>query len=86
MFVAARLILGFGDAIVLASTPLFIAKIAYPQDRVALVTRSGASYYSGGIYCHRDYVCTPQIKSDWSWRLLSLLQVIYATFILVVVY
>src|SRR5687767_8477697 len=42
MFVAARLLLGFGDCIVLGSAPLLIAEIAHLQDRAVLVTLSGA--------------------------------------------
>lgn len=49
MFVAARLILGFGDTIVLGSAPLLIAEISHPQDRAVLVTLSGASYHSGAF-------------------------------------
>lgn len=49
MFIAARLILGFGDTIVLGSAPLLIAEIAHPQDRAVLVTLSGASYHSGAF-------------------------------------
>lgn len=49
MFVAARIVLGFGDTIVLGSAPLLIAEIAHPQDRAVLVTLSGASYHSGSF-------------------------------------
>jgi MFS family permease len=49
MFVAARMLLGFGDTIVLGSAPLLIAEIAHPQDRAILVTLSGASYHSGAF-------------------------------------
>lgn len=49
MFVAARIVLGFGDTIVLGSAPLLIAEIAHPQDRAVLVTLSGASYHSGAF-------------------------------------
>lgn len=49
MFVTARLLLGFGDCIVLGSAPLLIAEIAHPQDRAILVTLSGASYHSGAF-------------------------------------
>jgi MFS family permease len=49
MFIAARLVLGFGDTIVLSSAPLLIAEIAHPQDRAVLVTLSGASYHSGAF-------------------------------------
>ena len=49
MFVAARILIGFGDCIVLGSAPLLIAEIAHPQDRAVLVTLSGASYHSGAF-------------------------------------
>jgi MFS family permease len=49
MFISARLIIGFGDTIVLNSAPLLIAEIAHPQDRAVLVTLSGASYHSGAF-------------------------------------
>ena len=86
MFVAARVILGFGDAIVLGSAPLLIAEIAHPQDRAVLVTLSGASYHSGSFIASWTTYGTLQIKSDWSWRLPSLLQAICTAFILMLVY
>jgi MFS family permease len=49
MFIAARLLIGFGDCLVLGSAPLLIAEIAHPQDRAILVTLSGASYHSGAF-------------------------------------
>jgi MFS family permease len=49
MFIAARLLLGFGANIVLGSAPLLIAEIAHPQDRAILVTLSAASYHSGAF-------------------------------------
>ncbi|GFF50031.1 hypothetical protein IFM58399_08706 [Aspergillus lentulus] len=76
MFVAARIILGFGDCIVLGSAPLLIAEIAHPQDRAILVTLSGASYHSGAFIASWVTLGTLQISSDWSWRLPSLLQAI----------
>lgn len=49
MFVASRIIIGFGDCIVLGSAPLLIAELSHPQDRAILVTLSGASYHSGAF-------------------------------------
>ncbi|KAL1641717.1 hypothetical protein SLS61_009991 [Didymella pomorum] len=86
MFIAARLILGFGDTIMLNSAPLLIAEIAHPQDRAVLVTLSGASYHSGAFVASWVTYGTLQIKSDWSWRLPSLLQSICSIVILVGVF
>ncbi|CAN9205417.1 unnamed protein product [Alternaria sp. RS040] len=82
MFIAARLVLGFGDTIVLGSAPLLIAEIAHPQDRAVLVTLSGASYHSGAFIASWVTYGTLQMKSDWSWRLPSLLQSICSLIIL----
>ncbi|KAH6871559.1 putative hexose transporter [Thelonectria olida] len=82
MFLAARLIIGFGDSIVLGSAPLLIAEIAHPQDRAILVTLSGASYHSGAFLASWVTYGTLKIKSDWSWRLPSLLQAICTVVIL----
>jgi MFS family permease len=49
MFVAARIVIGFGDAIVLGSAPLLINEISHPQDRAVLVTLSATSYFSGAF-------------------------------------
>lgn len=62
MFVAARVLLGFGDAIVLGSAPLLIAEIAHPQDRAVLVTLSGASYHSGAFIASWTTYGTLQIQ------------------------
>ncbi|KKA30546.1 hypothetical protein TD95_003631 [Thielaviopsis punctulata] len=83
MFVAARLILGFGDSIVLGSAPLLIAEIAHPQDRAVLVTLSGASYHSGAFIASWVTYGTLKIDSNWSWRLPSLLQAITTVFIII---
>ncbi|KAH7030730.1 general substrate transporter [Microdochium trichocladiopsis] len=86
MFVAARLLLGLGDSIVLGSAPLLIAEIAHPQDRATLVTLSGASYHSGAFIASWVTYGTLQIQSEWSWRLPSLLQSICSVFILGMVF
>jgi MFS family permease len=62
MFVAARLLLGFGDCIVLGSAPLLIAEISHPQDRAILVTLSGASYHSGAFIASWTTYGTLQIQ------------------------
>lgn len=62
MFVAARIIIGFGDSIVLGSAPLLIAEVAHPQDRAILVTLSGASYHSGAFIASWVTYGTLQIK------------------------
>jgi MFS family permease len=72
MFIAARLLIGFGDCLVLGSAPLLIAEIAHPQDRAVLVTLSGASYHSGAFIASwvtlgtlKIQVCNDCKKPPW---------------------
>jgi MFS family permease len=81
MFVAARLLIGFGDCIVLGSAPLLITELAPPQDRAVLVTLSGASYHSGAFIASWVTFATLKIPSNWSWRLPSLLQCTFSIII-----
>lgn len=62
MFLAARMIIGFGDTVVLNSAPLLIAEIAHPQDRAVLVTLCGASYHSGAFIASWTTYGTLRIK------------------------
>ncbi|KFZ02071.1 hypothetical protein V501_09675 [Pseudogymnoascus sp. VKM F-4519 (FW-2642)] len=82
MFIAARMLIGFGDCIVLGAAPLLITEIAHPQDRAILVTLSGASYHSGAFIASWTTYGTLTIQNDWSWRLPSLLQSICSLIIL----
>ncbi|CZT49026.1 probable hexose transporter [Rhynchosporium secalis] len=86
MFVAARIILGFGDSIMLGAAPLLITEISHPQDRAILVTLSGASYHTGSFIASWVTYGTLKIQSDWSWRLPSLLQSICSVLILVMMW
>lgn len=61
MFIASRLLIGFGDCIVLGAAPLLIAELAHPQDRAILVTLSGASYHSGAFIASWVTYATLQI-------------------------
>lgn len=62
MFIAARLVLGFGNTIVMGAAPLLIAEIAHPQDRAILVTLSASSYQSGAFIASWVTYGTLQIK------------------------
>ncbi|THX36617.1 putative hexose transporter [Aureobasidium pullulans] len=86
MFVASRLLIGFGDCIVLGSATLLITELAPPQDRAVLVTLSGASYHSGAFIASWVTYATLKIPSDWSWRLPSLLQCTFSIIISIAIF
>ncbi|OQV01300.1 hypothetical protein CLAIMM_06681 [Cladophialophora immunda] len=86
MFIAARLLLGFGDTIVLGAAPLLIAEISHPQDRAVMVTLSASSYFWGAFIASWVTYGTLRIQSEWAWRLPSLLQGICSLVILCVIW
>ncbi|KAH8883237.1 putative hexose transporter [Thozetella sp. PMI_491] len=86
MFVAARLILGLGDIIVICTAPLLIAEISPAQDRAILVTLAGATYHSGAFIAAWTTYGTLQIQSDWSWRAPSLIQAPFTVMMLLVIW
>ncbi|KAJ5263163.1 hypothetical protein N7478_010768 [Penicillium angulare] len=86
MFVGARYILGFGDIIVICTAPLLITEIAPAQDRAILVTIAGATYHSGAFIAAWTTYGTLKIKSEWSWRLPSIVQGIFTLTMLAVVW
>ena len=83
---AARLILGFGDIIVICTAPLLIAEIAPAQDRAVLVTLAGATYHSGAFIAAWTTYGTLQIPSDWSWRAPSLIQGLFTVLMLAIIW
>lgn len=50
MFLAARFLVGFGDAICIAVAPLLITEIAHTQNRAIMVSAFSISYFLGAIF------------------------------------
>jgi sugar porter (SP) family MFS transporter len=84
MFLSARFVLGFGMAFATNAGPLLCAEIAHPQDRAIITTFMGCSYAVGSFVAAWTTYGTLQIKSDWAWRLPSLLQA-WATIVVLTV-
>ncbi|KAK9471179.1 lactose permease [Dipodascopsis tothii] len=80
MFIAARFLLGFGNAIATGSAPLLITELAHVQHRPIVSTMYNTFYYVGAVTAAWATYGTLKIDNDWSWRLPSLLQCVFSVF------
>jgi MFS family permease len=76
MFIAARFFIGFGVAIAHGSSPLLLTELVHPQDRAIFTTIYNTTWYFGAIIAAWLTRGTFQIKTDWSWRIPSLVQAV----------
>jgi MFS family permease len=74
MYIIARMILGFGIPTCIVSGSALIGELAYPKERPVLTSLFNVSYFIGQIIAA---ICfgTNDIKTDWAWRIPSLLQI-----------
>ncbi|KAK0615173.1 general substrate transporter [Bombardia bombarda] len=74
MYIIARMILGFGIPTCIVSGSSLIGELAYPKERPVLTSLFNVSYFVGQIVAAAICFGTNDIKSDWAWRIPSLLQ------------
>ncbi|CZT02435.1 related to hexose transporter protein [Rhynchosporium agropyri] len=74
MYIFARMALGFGIVFAIISGSSLIGELGHPKDRATLTSLFNASYFIGSITASAIAIRTTNIKSDWSWRIPSLLQ------------
>ncbi|KAI8577911.1 hypothetical protein K450DRAFT_212247 [Umbelopsis ramanniana AG] len=74
MFIAARFILGFGLAITSNAAPTLVIEIAHPTHRGKITALYNTMWYLGSIIAAWTTFGTLQIKSDWAWRVPSVIQ------------
>ncbi|KAJ9139143.1 Lactose permease [Pleurostoma richardsiae] len=75
MYIIARLILGFGIPTCIVSGSSLIGELAYPKERPVLTSLFNVSYFVGSIVAAAICFGTNNIKSNWAWRIPSLLQI-----------
>jgi MFS family permease len=75
MYIAARLILGFGIPTCIVSGSSLIGELAYPKERPVLTSFFNTSYYLGSIVAAGITFGTNSIASNWAWRIPSFLQI-----------
>lgn len=76
MFLAARMVIGFGGLIAVEASPMFIAELAYPTHRAVLTGYYNNLWYLGSLLAawvtYGTYFMGP--GESWAWRIPSLLQ------------
>jgi MFS family permease len=76
MYIVARMILGAGILFCIISGSALIGELGYPKERAVLTSLFNSSYFIGQILASAIAIGTTNTKSNWSWRLPSLLQII----------
>ncbi|KXN88986.1 Lactose permease [Leucoagaricus sp. SymC.cos] len=76
MFVVARLIIGFGIPFAIVAASSLIGELSYPKERAIMGSLFNSCYFIGSIIAAGVTLGTFAMKSNWGWRLPSLLQVL----------
>jgi MFS family permease len=74
MYIVARWVLGFGIPFCIVSGSALLGELGYPKERPFLTSLFNASYFIGAILAAGITFGTQKIKTNWSWRIPSLLQ------------
>lgn len=74
MYIIARMLLGFGIVFCIIAGSAMIAELSYPKERPIMTSFFNASYFFGAIIAAAIALRTAEIKSNWGWRIPSLLQ------------
>ncbi|CRJ80067.1 hypothetical protein BN1708_000154 [Verticillium longisporum] len=75
MYIISRMLLGLGIVFAIISGAAMIAELGHPKERPVLTSLFNASWYIGSIIACAISLATVEIKSHWSWRIPSLLQI-----------
>ena len=76
MYIIARMILGAGILFCIISGSALIGELGYPKERARLTSLFNSSYFIGQILASAIALGTTNIKSNWAWRIPSLLQIV----------
>jgi len=74
MFIGARFLIGFGLTFAANAAPMLVTEIAYPTHRASLTSLYNSLWYLGSFIAAWTTFGSQYIKSEWCWRLPSLLQ------------
>ncbi|KAI1102702.1 sugar transporter-like protein [Jackrogersella minutella] len=85
MFIAGRLILGFGSFSQMAS-PLLLTEICHPQHRGPVTAVYNCLWNLGALLVAWVGWGTAQIRNDWSWRSITLLQILPSLIQIIFIY
>lgn len=74
LFIAGRVVVGFGITLALAAAPVLISELVHPRHRVFFGSLYNTSFYLGALLAGWVAFGSYRIPSAWAWRLPTLLQ------------
>ncbi|KAI2617328.1 sugar transporter-like protein [Hypomontagnella submonticulosa] len=86
MFIAGRLILGFGNSLSQMASPLLLTEICHPQHRGPVTAVYNCLWNLGALLVAWIGWGTAQIQNDWSWRSITLLQILPSLIQIIFIY
>jgi sugar porter (SP) family MFS transporter len=86
IFVAGKLLLGFGAVLQQIGGPMLVTELAHPRHREALTSFYNTSIYIGLVLGSWITFGTYSIPNNWSWRIPVLLQIALPIYQLVMIY
>ncbi|KAI0878655.1 general substrate transporter [Hypoxylon argillaceum] len=76
MFLAGRFLLGFGNSLTQMASPLLLTEICHPQHRGPVTAVYNCLWNLGALMVAWVGWGTARIQNDWSWRSITLLQIL----------
>jgi len=76
MYIVARFLLGFGIPFCIIAGSSLLGELSYPKERPIMTSLFNALYFVGALVAAGITFGTQDLKSDWSWRIPSLLQAV----------
>lgn len=76
-FIVARFVTGLGSQFATLPAPALISEIAYPTHRAKVTGLFQTNFYLGSIASSWITFGSFHLKSDWSWRIPSILQAFF---------
>ncbi|KAJ5457721.1 hypothetical protein N7475_009109 [Penicillium sp. IBT 31633x] len=86
MYVAGRLLLGCGNSLAQMASPVLLVEICHPQHRGKVTTIYNCLWNLGALLVAWIAWGTMYITNDWSWRSLTLLQIVPSVVQLIFIY
>lgn len=86
MYTAGRFVLGFGNSMAQMASPVLLTEICHPQHRGRVTAIYNCLWNLGALCVAWLAWATIEIKGDWSWRSLTLLQAVPAAIQLTFIY
>jgi len=85
-YLAGRLVLGFGNSLAQICSPILLTEIAHPQHRARFTSVYNCLWNLGALISSLISFGTQYVKSDWSWKTVTILQIFPSVIQLIFIY